>query len=396
MNLLRAYPASVPLSAYGSEGLHPFEQAGTQDQWDVDRFNSAYFDGLRQRLEALESHGILVHLQLWQIVFFKPGEKRWDINYLNPENNVNTWTDSFHSGKDYIDAPTGSVARDHQRAWVRRVLDAAKGRGNVWIDVINELGNGMGTLEWAVEVTGWIREWEKESGQQFLVGVDSEHHYRPEIFSPYADHFDLIMLNELQEPARARRIFDSFRKPIVSVRSSDGRNLPEDYLFANPEQTTPAHETRYRTLCYRSIFSNLQSVGAYWKMEVATHDYQSLPHWPKYAEALHAFWNEIAPEWPSLQVDDSLILSSPVTSHAYGMRSEKLQLVYLECGPRGWDNTYPPSTLELASSEGEVSVTLFHPQTGNKEPTNFEQTAATIKIALPEFRDDLIIIARAH
>ena len=157
MNLVRAYPMSVPLDAYGAPGIAPFLKHS--DKWDVDALNEEYFEHIGDVAKTLEKKGIILHLQLWQIVFFKGGEKRWDINFLNPKNNVNAWTQAFSRGSQYINAPADSVARQHQQRWVYAILDAMKGRGNVIIDVINELGNEMGTLEWAVTVADWIHDW---------------------------------------------------------------------------------------------------------------------------------------------------------------------------------------------------------------------------------------------
>ncbi len=396
MNLLRTYPCSIPLAVYGTPGPEAFHRAGDGSKWDVDRFDDAFFASFGDAVRRLEEHGILVHLQLWQIVFFKSGPTRWDANYLNPRNNINEWTREFERGHQYINAPAGSRARAHQRAWVTHILDAVKGRGNVWIDVINELGNEMGDLEWAVEVVGWIREWERENDWHFLVGVDSEHHYRPDQFGRYADHFDLIILNEPRSPEHAREAFDAFGKPIVSVRSSDGSNRREDYMFADENQTGPEHQTRYRTLCYRSMFSNLQAVGAYWKSPVDVADYKDMAHWPRYARALRAFWKMIAPEWPGLVVDDGIVKSDPVAPHAYGLRSDALHLVYLECGSHTWNEAYPASEIVIAKPATVGRVALFHPRTGETDSAEYAVRDDAVVVSLPAFTEDIVVMAWAE
>jgi hypothetical protein len=394
MNLIRAYPTHIPMEIWGTPCEHqPFLRAEGGKRWDVDRFNDKYFTMLRDNLARLEEYGIVVHLQLWQIVFFKAGATRWDANYINPNNNVNGWTKSFSRGSEYINSPANSRAREHQREWVLNILNSAKGRGNVMIDVINELGNEMGTLDWAVEVVQWIREWEKENDWQFLVGVDSEHHYQPEIFNPYKHHFDLIMLNELRTTSHARQAFDNFKKPIVSVRSSDGRNNSQnDYLFANEKQAGPEHQTRYRTLCYRSMFSNLQSVGCYWKMPVGLADYQNMQNWSKYSEALRAFWNLIKTSWPALVADDDIVISATVTPQAYGMSSPTLNVAYLECGSHTWNNKYGASEVVLKSPENLGKVEIFYPGTGQVSRGEYIQDGNQVRVSLPGFVDDIIVL----
>ncbi len=393
MNLIRAYPMSVPLSAYGAEGPAPFRQR--DGKWDVDDFNGAYFRHLGDVAKALEKNGIILHLQLWQIVFFKGGDRRWDINYLNPANNVNDWTRGFSRGRDYIDAPAGSAAADHQRRWVLHILDAMKGRGNVIIDVINELGNEMGTMEWAAGVAGWIHDWEKDNDWKFIVGVDSEHHYTPERFGPHRDRFDIIILNELRSPEHAMAAVAAFNMPAVSVRSSDQGNQYEDYMFARADQTGPEHQTRYRTLCYRSIFSGLQSVGAYWKSTVDEADYLDMGEWPGYARALRAFWVMLAPHWPLLEPGGAgACLSGAVTPHAHALVSPALLAVYLECGPKTWNNSYPASSLRVRCGFNRFEALHFDPRTGLTTPVVAERDGDALVLPLPPFTDDAAVIIR--
>lgn len=391
MNLVRAYPVSVPVTAYGAEGLAPFAKQG--DKWDVDTFSDAYFAHVGEVARTLEAHGIVLHLQLWQIVFFKGGGNRWDANFINPNNNVNEWTRALSRGRDYIDAPAGSPARAHQQAWVRRVLDAAKGRGNVFIDVINELGNEMGTMDWAVEVTRWIRAWEAENDWRFIVGVDSEHHYTPERFTPHREHFDIIILNELRSVENGRNVIAAFNMPAVSVRSSDGRNQPRDYMFLNPESVGPEHQTRYRTLCYRSIFAGLQSIGAYWKPQVSDADYRDMEHWPVYARALRAFCDTIAPHWPALAPDtDPERVGGAVTPHVHAVTSPDLFAVYLECGSHTWNNPYPASTLRVRSPFASCNAVYFDPRTGKTTPLAHKRDGDALLLELPAFTDDAVVL----
>jgi hypothetical protein len=394
MNLLRAYPTSVPIEVYGTSGLHPFQKA--DGGWDVDRWNEEYFEHFSEAARVLEEHDIVLHLQLWQIVFFKGGSARWEANYINPKNNVNEWTRVFKRGHDYIDAPPGSRAREHQKQWVWRILDAVKDRQNVWIDCINELGNEMGKLPWAVEVVGWIRQWEQDNGKKLLVGVDSEHHYKPDVFGPVAEHFDLIILNELRSPEHARQAIEAFSLPAVTVRSSDARNQPDDYVFTTAQRSGPEHQTRYRTLCYRSLFAGVQSIGAYWKMEVSQADYKDMEHWPIYSRNLRAFWDRVSQYWPSLQPADSIIKSDTVTPKAYALASDRLVLLYLECGPKTWNQSYGQSVLSVALPFDPTRLESFDPSSSDEAgqflSLEARQQDGQWQVALPAFRDDLIVL----
>jgi hypothetical protein len=390
MNLLRGYPASVALDAYRAEGLHPFNRKA--DKWDVDDFNSAYFENMAKVIAMLEEHDIFLHLQLWQIVWFKDGPTRWQINYLNPANNVNEWTREYRRSHHYLVAQAGSPGHTHRKQWVMRVLDTVKGRRNVWVDMINELGGVPGTdLPWAREVASWVKEWERANGQRLLIGVDSEHHYNPEQFGPFHGDFDLIMFNELRSLQHARTAIGHFNMPAVSVRSSDGRNQYTDYLFARPDQTTTEHQTRYRTLCYRSVFAGLQAIGAYWKPVVSEADYRDMTEWAASARALRQFWNRIGQHWPDMKPDDAVI-SDAVTPHAHGLVSDRLYCIYLECGSHTAGKAFDASTVKIKCPFDRSRVEIFNPSSGEATSAQTARDGDDLAVALPAFTDDLILM----
>lgn len=385
MNLLRAYPASVPIA----NGLHPFKMK--DDKWDIDDWNDEYFENVSRFIEILEEHGIMLHLQLWQVCWFKEDRpERWLRNYINPANNCNEWTKEFVHGHQYMNAPGDSRASRHRKEWVTRVLNAVKGHGNVWIDVLNELGNdGMGDMKWSREVVSWIREWGKTNGQKMLIGVDMCD-YSNTHFSPYEADYDLLIFNELHRSKNMAAVKD-YNKPAVTVRSSDGTNQRADYLFLDVDSTSPEHQTRYRTLCYRSIFSGVQSIGAYWKREVSEADYKNMKDWPVYSKALRSFWNKISPHWPELAVDDSVV-SGAVTPQAYGMKCDSLYTAYLECGSHTSDNKYDSSTVKIKCPFEQFDVELFEPRTGISRSAKGSKSGAEITVHLPAFTDDLVVL----
>ncbi len=385
MNLVRAYPTSVPLS----NALHPFKMK--DGKWDVDGWNDQYFRNLSRYISVLEEHGIMLHLQLWQVCWFKEDRPdRWARNYLNPASNCNEWTRAYPHGRDYMNAPAHSPAGRHRKEWVSRVLDAVKGHGNVWIDVINELGNaGIGDMPWAHDVVSWIRGWEQKNGQKLLVGVDMCS-FDSRQFKPFQKDYDLLIFNELHRD-EALAAVKAFHKPAVSVRSSDGSNRPGDYIFTSLDTATAEHQTRYRTLCYRSIFSGLQSIGAYWKPEVSEADYADMKHWPVYASALRKFWQKIGPLWPELTVDDTIV-DGAVTPFAYGLKSDRLYCIYLESGPGAAAKEYPASTVRVKCPFTDFRVELFDPHTGRSKFVKGTRRGREIAVGLPPFTDDLVVM----
>lgn len=385
MCLIRTYPTCVPTPGC----LHPFKSKN--GKWNIDAWNDEYFKNMERFFSILEEYGIVVHLQLWQIVWFKEDKPdRWAMNYINPANNINEWTRAYPRGADYMNAPPDSPAGRHRKEWVIRILKAVKGHKNVWIDVINELGNGgIGDMKWAHDVVSWIREWERTNGQKLLVGVDMCN-FNASAFEPFEKDYDLLIFNELHRD-EALQASKRFNKPMVSVRSSDGSNNREDYLFIDAESTSPQHQTRYRTLCYRSIFSGLQSIGAYWKSEIQGVNYTDMKDWAQYARALRRFWGKISHAWPNLKVDDSIV-SKAITPFAYGMKSNQLYAVYLECGPHTAGNHYQSSPLEIKCPFVNYHVELFDTKKGVSQRASSSRSKDKIIIQLPEFVDDIVVL----
>ena len=64
---------------------------------------------------------------------------------------------------------------NHQKQYVKKILDATGDLGNVFYDIMNEIGNGTGISEaWVWEIIQAINGWEARSGYDVLVTLNDE------------------------------------------------------------------------------------------------------------------------------------------------------------------------------------------------------------------------------
>jgi len=171
VTVVRSYP---PSRQVGPRWLDAFERAQSDpDRFDLERFDGRYFARLREACEVFRENGIFVHLQRWQAVAWK---KSWAICYYHPDQNVNPEI-SRHAGPGafVIEPERNPRLIAHQRAWVRRILEATGDLGNVYYDVMNEIGNGTGgNARWLEAMLDEVEAWESETGLDVLVGLNDE------------------------------------------------------------------------------------------------------------------------------------------------------------------------------------------------------------------------------
>ena len=139
-------------------------------KFDLTKFDDAYFERLRKRVDAAGRRGIYVSVMLfegWGLFHGNSGRAApegwaWRSHPFNPGNNVN--------GLD-VDGGVHRLGNrkvnDFQAAYVRKVVDAVNDFDNVLYEVINEGGQ----KEWDWWVVRTIKEHEKAKPKQHPVGL---------------------------------------------------------------------------------------------------------------------------------------------------------------------------------------------------------------------------------
>jgi len=146
-------------------------------KFDLDRFNPAYFERLRDRVRAAGARGVYVSVMLFEGWGLMHGNRRgglqedgwaWRSHPFNPSNNVQSLpiqgADAL-SGRVHVLGNDEANAR--QAAYIRKVVDTVNGLDNVLYEVINE-GGDPGWDWWVVRT---IREHEQTKPRQHLIGI---------------------------------------------------------------------------------------------------------------------------------------------------------------------------------------------------------------------------------
>jgi hypothetical protein len=144
-------------------------------RFDLTKFDSAYFDRLRSRVEAAGERGIYVSVMLFEGWGLYHGNRRkntqdgwaWRSHPFHPANNINGLT---IAGADALSGKVHTLANPEanklQAAYIRKVVDTVNDLDNVLYEVINE----GGAKEWNWWVIDTVHEYERSKPKQHPVG----------------------------------------------------------------------------------------------------------------------------------------------------------------------------------------------------------------------------------
>jgi hypothetical protein len=145
-------------------------------RFDLTRFDPAYFDRLRTRVDAARRRGIHVSVMLfegWGLMHGNRGRAAppgwaWRSHPFHPDNNVNgikiAATDDATA---QVHRLGNQAVNDLQAGYIRKVVDTLNGLDNVLYEVINEGGE----KEWDWWVVQVIRDHQRTKPKQHLIGI---------------------------------------------------------------------------------------------------------------------------------------------------------------------------------------------------------------------------------
>jgi hypothetical protein len=137
-------------------------------KFDLDRFDDAYFQRLRERVEKARQKGIYVSVMLFQVWSSAKswlGGTPWRGHPYHPDNNVQGFNGNTH-GDDGPDINDPRV-RARQAAYICKVVDTLSDLDNVLYEVTNEGGN----KDWDWFVVNTVHADEKTKPEQHPVGL---------------------------------------------------------------------------------------------------------------------------------------------------------------------------------------------------------------------------------
>ncbi len=151
---------------------HPW--AMRNGKFDLTQFNEAYFQRLRNRVQAAAARGIYVSIMLfegWEIQF----SDGWAHHPFHAPNNVNgIEADASNDGiaieyNTLQDTPMGKQVLALQEAYVRKVIQTVNDLDNVLYEIANEAT--AASTAWQYHMIRFIKETERALPKQHPVGM---------------------------------------------------------------------------------------------------------------------------------------------------------------------------------------------------------------------------------
>ena len=173
----------------------PYQRVGPgiahdqQPKFDLNQFNQAYFDRLRQRCLDARQRDLYV-----SIMFFEKHstfnqrsnegrEYPWKAHPFHPDNNINglnpdingdgTPTEIHHLPSEQSDLHRRAQAErtlEYQKAYIRKVVDTVNDLDNVIFEVCNEALPDDATDRWQAYLAEYFKTYEKTKPNQHLIG----------------------------------------------------------------------------------------------------------------------------------------------------------------------------------------------------------------------------------
>lgn len=145
------------------------------NKFDLEQFNQAYFDRLRERVIEAGERGMYVSVMLfdgWSIEMkFPETHQPWRGHPFNINNNVNGVSGDMdgngHGGETHLLASSQVLAL--QEAYVRKVVDTVNDLDNVLYEISNESSGD--SRDWQYHLINVIREYEATKPKQHPIGM---------------------------------------------------------------------------------------------------------------------------------------------------------------------------------------------------------------------------------
>lgn len=163
--------------------------------FDLTRWNDAYFERLRDRVEQAAARGIYVSVMLfegWAIKWARPTTDPWPFHPMHPANNVNDVTDDpvVANGRawDFYSLNCPQLLR-WQKAYAQKVVDTVNDLDNILFEICNEAPHRPEAMAWQEHLTAFIHDYERGKPRQHMVGITAEggDQENEELFATSAD-----------------------------------------------------------------------------------------------------------------------------------------------------------------------------------------------------------------
>jgi len=347
-------------------------------RFDLEQFDEAYFQRLRERIEAAGRRGIYVSIMLfegWALRFTSDGWAHHPFNAANNVNGIDADADHDGRGLEYFTLSDPAVTA-LQQAYIRKVVDTVNDLENVLYEVSNE--NHWDSFAWENHVVAFLREYQKTKPRQHPVGLTSNGGGgRDDTQRLFASKADWISPNALSFDYKSNPPPAAGGKVIIS---------DTDHLWGLGGDPAWVWKSFVRGL--NPIFmdphrGSVISPGAE-------------------ADRWRSIWQALG---QTAEVAQSLDLArtvpaGPLSSTGYCLAHPGFNYVaYLpeaprESGLKAWLHRSPPAIeLDLAHAPGEFAVEWIEPATGRKEMSDPIAGGAR-RTFTPPFSGEAVLVLR--
>jgi hypothetical protein len=145
-------------------------------KFDLDKFDQAYFDRLRERTVAARDRGMYVIVMLFQgfsLIKKPPHEDPWPGHCFHAANNINNIDgDPHHKGNGlYTRNLSNPAITALQEAYVRKVIDTVNDLDNVLYEITNEDDGSPADTAWQYHMIDLVRKYEAGKPKQHPIGM---------------------------------------------------------------------------------------------------------------------------------------------------------------------------------------------------------------------------------
>lgn len=384
-----------------------------QPLYDLEQWNAEFFDRLHRFMSLASQYGIIVELVLLSNTY-TPGI--WGLNPLNAKNNVNGLEDI--EWPDYMSLRHPKLV-EWQLRHVRKIVEETNHYDNLIYEICNEPGGGAGANpkhpspdevnEWQEAVARTIRETEAALPNKHLIVGQEAFTYEPweqsSDISFQGELFDTVNIHPLPNTTYGGKAYElgEFMSKQLNLRPY------RDYCLAVYGERKPMNmdednvASQYKdpdgwTIHRKRAWTALLSGAHYDYIDFSIINYcetgtpQSQKHIRTWMRNLSDFVHSL-----------DLVRARPLNSLVVATPENVLEAVF---GVEGHDITvYLADERELAEGVGETirgevelrlpsgayQATFYSPVTGMYSPSVELQGGSRVRVAIPEFKHDLVL-----
>ena len=156
------------------------------NKFNLEQFNQAYFDRMRERIVEAGNRGIYVSIMLfdgWSVESKEGGHDPWVGHPYKLENNINNINGDLNGNGQGEETHilTGTPVTALQEAYVQKVIDTVNDLDNILYEVSNESPGDNpatpemdGSKDWQYHMIHFIKDYESKKAKQHPVGMTWE------------------------------------------------------------------------------------------------------------------------------------------------------------------------------------------------------------------------------